>query len=364
MNHLEDLLARAVAQEPVADAEWIALLGLRDPEACAMLFHAAYEVKKRYVGAKVYLRGLVEVSNLCTKNCYYCGIRRGNEHLTRFCLDRHEIVDTALQALDFHYGSVVLQAGERTDSRFADDIAEAVAEIKSASDGRLGITLSLGEQEKPVYATWFAAGAHRYLLRIEASNPALYARLHPADHSHAERLRCLELLRECGYQVGTGVMAGLPTQTLEDLWSDIRFFRDFDIDMIGMGPYLMHHDTPMPERFPDFHPTQEAQLSIGLKMIAVTRLFLRDVNIASTTALQALSPHGREEGLLAGANIIMPNLTSVRYREGYKLYDNKPGTDENAETSRDKLIESIARIGETIGFDEWGDSRHFQNRVK
>ena len=210
---------------------------------------------------------------------------------------------------------------------------------------------------------WFDAGAHRYLLRIESSDPALYAKLHPADHSYAARVESLRLLRKTGYQVGTGVMVGLPGQTTANLVHDLEFFKSLDVDMIGMGPYIVHHDTPLGRQFPDAGSDAGRQLELGLKMIAVTRLHLRNVNIASTTALQALAPNGRELGLLAGANVIMPNIGDLAYRKGYLLYENKPGTDENAGTAREKLERAVAAIGESIAYGEWGDSPHFAARA-
>ena len=215
-----------------------------------------------------------------------------------------------------------------------------------------------------------SVGAHpaawwRRLLRIETTNPDLYASLHPDDHAFSERMDCLERLRSCGYQVGTGVMMGLPGQTMEDLVNDIIFFKTHDIDMIGMGPFIPHHDTPLNTEIAAFDPIAKVQrFTLGLKMIAVTRLFLRDVNIAATTALQALNSKGREMGIQAGANIIMPNVTDTKYRAAYQLYDNKPCIDENSSMCRGCLTKRVHSVGETIGFGEWGDSPHFLKKVK
>jgi biotin synthase len=217
----------------------------------------------------------------------------------------------------------------------------------ATTGGELGITLSLGEQTEDVYRAWFDAGAHRYLLRVETTNRELYRALHPVTHDFDARIECLQRLRRVGYQVGTGVMIGLPGQTTEDLANDIAFFRDHDIDMIGMGPYVLHSDTPLADVLDSIDP--ETQLELGLKMIAVTRLVLRDVNIAATTALQALNPVGREMGLQAGANIIMPNLTDTQYRESYQLYEGKPCMDEDSSMCRGCLQRRVAGIGETIG---------------
>lgn len=362
--NLETVLAAAVAGETL-DRETLAfLLRLEGQAELEALYRAAYEVKLRHVGNKVNLRGLVEVSNICRKDCFYCGIRRGNPKVRRFAMCREEILEGARLAAEFRYGSVVLQAGERSDPEWIDFIEEAVREIKAIDGGSLGITLSLGEQSRETYRRWFEAGAHRYLLRIESSDPELYAKLHPADHSYEERVAALGLLRETGYQVGTGVMVGLPGQTVENLVHDIEFFKRLDVDMIGMGPYIVHHDTPLGQRFPEAGSDAKRQLEAGLKMIAVTRLHLRSVNIASTTALQALAPDGRELGLLAGANVIMPNVGDLAYRKGYLLYENKPGTDENADSARVRLERAVAAIGESIAYGEWGDSPHFAARRK
>lgn len=340
----------------------IRLLELRDPAEVQQLLDAAYAVKLRHVGNTVYFRGLIELSNICTKDCFYCGIRRGNRNVRRFTMTMDEVLAAARWAGEAGYGSVVLQAGERRDEAYTAFITEVIREIKKLDEGRLGLTLSLGEQSAETYRRWYEAGAHRYLLRIETSNPQLYSRLHPADHSWQERLQCLLDLREAGYQVGTGVMIGLPGQTSADLADDILFFARHDIDMIGMGPYLVHQDTPLAACLPDFDARKGEQLELGLKMIAVTRLYLKDVNMASTTALQALTPSGREMGLKAGANIIMPNITDVQYRSYYQLYDNKPCLDENAAQCQDCLKRRIEAIGETIGYRQWGDSPHFHRK--
>jgi len=338
------------------------LLGLESETERNELYQQAYKVKLAEVGRKVYFRGIVEFSNVCTKNCYYCGIRRDNREVDRFTMTDDEVMECIQAAHLYRYGSVVLQSGERTDAAFVERVETLVRRIKEIGDGELGITLSLGEQSIETLQRWFDAGAHRYLLRIESSNPDLYHSLHPDDHDFRQRLDCIENLRTIGYQVGTGVMIGLPGQTLEDLANDILFFKDHDIDMIGMGPYIVHHNTPLADKMPDFDPAR--QLRLGLNMIAATRLFLRDVNIAATTALQALDPKGREMGLQAGANIIMPNITHTRYRNGYQLYDNKPCLDENAGMCRFCLDKRIDTIGEEVGYGEWGDSPHFLKKQK
>mgnify|MGYP001182255117 CR=1 FL=1 len=331
-----------------------------DPSRLEELYAEAYRVKCEHVGAVVYFRGIIELSNICQKNCLYCGIRKGNHNVERYQMSLDEIAQTAYLAHQMKYGSIVLQSGERQDDAFTQFIEEAIKKIKHVSEGRLGITLSLGEQSKETLQRWFKAGAHRYLLRIETSNESLYQKIHPDDHSFQERFACLNTLRREGYQVGTGVMIGLPFQTLEDLADDILFFQKENVDMIGMGPYIVHEDTPLAQKAKDFDGKKN--LELGLKMIALTRILLKDVNIASTTALQSLSPEGRELGLKAGANIIMPNMTPTKYRKSYRLYDNKPCLDENALLCRGCLENRIDSIGEKIGYDRWGDSPHFLKR--
>ncbi len=340
--------------------EIIDMLSTRGEENLKALFARAYEVKKKYVGTTVYFRGLIEISNICSKNCYYCGIRSGNPNFPRYTISMEEALQEAKWALDQCYGSLVIQAGERIDAEWTDFITELVKKIKEMSSDKLGITLCLGEQTEETYQRWFDAGAHRYLLRVETTNRELYKKLHPADHSFENRLASLRLLRKVGYQTGTGVMVGLPGQSIEDIADDILFFYDEDVDMLGMGPYIPHQDTPLNHLVEGFD-TKEA-LELGLKLIAACRIVLKDVNIATTTALHALDPGGREKGLLAGANVLMPNITDPKYREGYQLYEGKPGMDENAVQVVEELQRSIEAIGETVGFDEWGDPKHFFRR--
>ena len=327
------------------------------------LFQKAYEIKSENVGTKVYYRGIIEFSNICRKNCYYCGIRRDNQKLDRYKMTDQEIIEAARFAYKSGYGSIVLQSGEQSNPAFSEYITEMVKRIKINTDGNLGITLSLGEQPYGTFKRWYDAGAHRYLLRIETSNPDLYKRLHPENHKFKAREKAIQDLQKSGYQVGTGMMIGLPGQNEKDLVNDILFMKKRDIDMIGMGPYIPHPDTPMADSMGDFDEIKSDQLELSLKVIALTRIILQDVNIAATTALQALDPVGREKGLLAGANIIMPNITDTKYREGYKLYDNKPCIDENSGQCKNCLEQRIDSLGEEIGYNEWGDSPHYFKRT-
>lgn len=331
------------------------------PDADA-LFAAAYEVKCREIGKVVSFRGIIEFGNICEKDCFYCGIRKSNINVHRYRMDADEIIREAEWAHKAGYGSIVLQSGELTGEANVAFVEGVLKRIHAFGGDDFGVTISLGEQSEEIYRRWREAGAHRYLLRIETSNGALYAKLHPADHSWERRRDCLRSLRRCGYQVGSGVMSGLPGQTMDDLAADIEFFAAEDIDMIGMGPYIPHSDTPLRKDSEWTPEIRKARFELGLRMIAATRLYLHDVNIAAATALQALDPEGREKGLLAGANVIMPNVTETRYRADYRLYDGKPCLNENSSLCRGCLERRIAAIGETILWNKRGDSPHWRKR--
>jgi biotin synthase len=315
-------------------------------------------------GSEVFYRGLVEFSNICTKDCFYCGIRKSNRSTGRYDLPDDSIVEAALFAHEHRYGSLVLQSGERDDSVFVDRIARLLKRIRKETNNELGITLSLGEQTAETYKKWFECGAHRYLLRIETSDEALYRQLHPRDekHSFRKRLECLKAIQDAGYQVGTGVMIGLPEQTMKQLAGDLIFMKEFDIDMVGMGPYIEHEETPLYEGRHKLWPVKE-RFFTALNMVAVLRLMMPDINIAATTAMQAIDPVGREKALQAGANVIMPNITPSNLRRNYLLYQNKPCTDEGADDCSNCLSIRLEMIGRKPGFCKWGDSHHFFKRT-
>lgn len=340
------------------------LLTLTSREAIDTVRRKAFDTTLAYCGQGVAYRGIIEFSNICQCDCRYCGIRRSNPAVSRYQLTRDEILDQARWCADRGFGSVVLQSGERRDAPFIDFVIDAVRSIKRATRSArlpegLGITLCVGEQCRDTYDRFFDAGAHRYLLRIETSSPSLFARWHPADQRFENRLHCLELLRRIGYQVGTGVMIGAPWQTPADLATDVLFFRDQDVDMIGMGPYIPHHAAPLAEIAP-LPPLERLRLS--LLTIAVVRLILRDVNIAATTALQALAPLGREMGLAFGANVIMPQATPPDLRQRYILYDGKSIADETDPAFQEALAARILRMGRTPVHDQWGDAPHARRR--
>ena len=322
-------------------------------------------IKEIYTGNKVYFRGLIEFSNICQKDCFYCGIRRSSSSVQRYNLTDQEILDAARFADECKFGSIVLQSGENSSLAFAERISNLIRQIKQQSNGRLGITLSVGEQTESVYRQWFEAGAHRYLLRIETTNQTLFHRIHPQDklHDFNRRLDCLHAIRAIGYQTGTGVMIGLPSQTMGDLAQDLLFFQQFGIDMVGMGPYLEHSKTPLYKFRNELLPIQQ-RFELSLKMIATLRILMKDINIAAATALQAIDPMGREKGIKVGANIIMPNITPGLYRNDYLLYENKPCVDEEPTRCKGCLDARIAMADGEIGYGEWGDSLHFKARTK
>ena len=318
------------------------------------LLRRALEVKLSHIDNYVHLRGLIELGNECEKNCLYCGVRSGNAKLRRYCLSDEEVLSCARLAHELGYGSVAIQSGERSDPEFIDRITRLVQEIKK-------IDLSLGEQEEDTYKRWFDAGAHRYLLRIESSDEELYYKIHPRDsrHSFRRRLDCLEKLKSLGWQTGTGVMVGLPFQSLDHLAADLMFFKEMDVAMVGMGPYIPHPDTPL-YRFKELVPPAKVRMDLTLKMIAVARILMPEINMVAATATQTLDPQGRGKPIAAGANVIMPNLTPGEYRESYLIYPDKAGVQDKA---NDSLEESLAAIGHKVLYNAWGDSPAFLKKT-
>ncbi|MFK5855983.1 MAG: [FeFe] hydrogenase H-cluster radical SAM maturase HydE [Bacteroidota bacterium] len=329
-----------------------------------LLFEKAKEVKQKYIGNKVHLRGLIELTNKCTKKCYYCGIGASNKNVNRFMLSIPEVEKAIQFAYDNNYGSIVIQSGELQGEEFILAIEKILLSANKIGKRTLGITLSCGEQTIKTYQRWKNAGAHRYLLRIEASNKELYYKLHPNNlkHDFGIRLQALKNLQKCGYQTGTGVMIGLPFQTIEDLASDLLFMLHFDIDMCGMGPYIEHADTEL-YKYKHLVPSISKRVDLSLKMIAILRIMMKDINIAATTAMQTLVDGGREMALKSGANIMMPNTTPGNYREQYSLYKGKPGLNEEAEDSKQSIEALINRASCVVGYGEQGNSNHFNRRT-
>ena len=337
------------------------LLSLDDEAAAKQLFAKARETRDAVIGNKVYLRGLIELSNRCSKNCYYCGIRSGNKNVIRYDIPDDEVLKAAEFALQNNYASIVIQSGELNDKTFTKRVTSLLQKIGNLTQNQLHITLSCGEQSPDVYRQWFDNGAQRYLLRIETSSESLYYKIHPnnAKHNFAHRFNALESLKAIGYQTGTGIMIGLPYQTFDDLTNDLFFFKDFGIHMVGMGPYIEHPDTPLAKFSKIMLPLQQ-RLELTLKMIALLRLLMPDINIASTTALQTIDPLGREKGIAAGANVIMPNITPVKYKENYNLYEGKPCLDEEPDQCTTCIDMRVKLAGGEVAYDQWGDSKFYK----
>ncbi len=358
MSQLEEILE----QTDFTAGEIVFLLKLKGDERNQLLKKSRV-VKENTVGKKVFFRGLIEFSNVCSKDCFYCGIRKSNTNVIRYSATDEEILAACRFAWENRFGSVVLQSGEITTPKFVKRVDNLVRKIKQLSNGELGITLSCGEQTGEIYRRWFESGAHRYLLRIEASNSELYKKIHPNNpkHSFKKRAEALQALKECNYQIGTGVMVGMPFQTYEDLAGDLLFFKNIDMDMCGMGPYIEHENTPL-YSYRNLLMSQGERFDLTLNMIAILRLLMPDINIAASTALEAIDPMGREKAVVAGANVIMPNLTPIRYLENYFLYENKPVWSEDKLSLIAVLEERLRSSGVEIGYGEWGDSKHFFNR--
>ena len=352
-----------ILRKPDLDREDIKVLLSAEGAQLESLLWRGLEVKMAHLDNYVHLRGLIEYGNVCEKNCLYCGLRSGNEKVVRYCLSDAEVLDCARLAHELGYGSVALQSGERSDAEFIDKITYLVREIKKIDGGSLGVTLSLGEQSEETYRRWFEAGAHRYLLRIESSTEELYYKIHPRNDKHSFRRRqeCLESLKSIGYQTGTGVMVGLPFQTLDHLAEDLLFFKRMDVAMVGLGPYIPHPDTPL-YRHKDIIPSAKDRMDMTLKMIAILRMMMPEINMVAATANQTIDPQGREKAIAAGANVIMPNLTPGEYRESYFIYPDKACVKDQPDQCQTCLDIRLAAIGHRIQYNAWGDSVAFTKK--
>ena len=322
------------------------------------LLNEAEQCRQENIGCEVYLRGLIEFSNKCECNCLYCGLRRNNLQISRDQLTRRQVLDIAHQAYEQGFHSLALQSGEVSgieNFNYILDIVKAIKDFSSKNaSGSLGITLSIGELSYQQYKQLWDAGAHRYLLRIESSDRQLFKRIHAPEQNFDRRLECLEALKDIGYQVGTGIMIGLPGQTHEHLIRDLMFFMERDIDMLGMGPYIPHPDTPL-ARLTDQISTDPYITT--LKMMALARLMMPDINMVASTALQSIHPDGLKMGLKAGANIVMPVLTPAENRIDYSIYVNK------VHASLEKLSREITQSGYQLTRWKWGDSHHYYRRL-
>ena len=309
---------------------------LQDPHPQA-LFEQADRVRREFVGDGVYLRALIEISNYCKNDCLYCGIRKSNLNAHRYRLTPEQIADTARQAVGYGYKTIVLQSGE--DLWFdTDKLCDIISQIKKLD---VAVTLSIGEKSREEYAALRRAGADRYLLRIETTDKKLYEKLDPAM-SWDNRVRCLHDLKSLGYEVGSGSLVGLPGQTVESLADDLLFFQTLPVDMAGIGPFIPHPSTPLASEKPDGH------FELALKMMAVMRLLLPDINIPATTAMESLHPEGRLIALKSGANVVMPNATDTEFRPFYELYPGKICVGDSAEKCRYCVEAKIKSIGRTV----------------
>ena len=306
------------------------------------LFLAADELRRKIYGNSVYIRGLIEVTSYCRRNCFYCGLRRDNKKALRYRLSKNEILECCHKGYTLGFRTFVLQGGE--DEYFTDElICEIVADIKSKYPD-CAVTLSFGERDFNSYKSFKAAGADRYLLRHETADEKHYQKLHPKSASLKNRKKCLFDLREAGFQVGSGFMVGSPYQTTENLICDIRFLQELNPDMIGIGPYITHNDTP-------FCNEKSGSFKLTLRMIAILRLMFPLALIPATTALGTIKVGGREMGLSVGANVVMPNLSPISVRKKYAIYENKICTDEEAAEGIEKLRKSVEAIGYKIVTD-------------
>ncbi len=347
---LEDI-SELYEKQNLSDAGLLRLIENTDPEADRLLFERADIRRREYYGDAVYLRGLIEFTNYCRNNCYYCGIRNGNHRAERYRLSLEQILLCCEEGYRLGYRTFVLQGGE--DPYFTD---KRMVEIVSAIRRRFldcAITLSIGEKSRESYQAYFDAGANRYLLRHETATVSHYEKLHPDSMSLAERKQCLFHLKDIGYQVGAGFMVGSPFQTAEHLLADLRFLQELSPDMIGIGPFIHHRDTP-------FAKEADGSVALTLRLLSILRLLFPYVLLPATTALGTLHPKGRELGFAAGANVVMPNLSPPRVRELYTLYENKLCTGEEAAEGRRALEQSAAEAGYRVVTDRGDVNRDNQ----
>lgn len=343
MKKLVDILR---AEHHLESSEYKALLECDDEKVVTYLYKQAREVADGVFGKGIFVRGLVELTNVCRNDCLYCGIRKSNVAVERYMLTTEQVLQCCQQGYDLGFRTFVIQGGELPRDK-APWLVEVVSEIrKQWSD--CAITLSLGEWPREVYEALHKAGANRYLLRHETHNAEHYGKLHPAEMSLINRLQCLTWLKELGYQVGTGIMVGSPWQSLDDIVGDIEFIEEFKPEMIGLGPFVPQHDTPLGN-----FPAGSAELTC--KLYSIFRLIFPHALIPSTTALNTIVPSGRTMGIMAGANVVMPNLSPIDMRENYALYDGKASTNAEAAEGISQLEVQLATIGYHI---DWGRGDH------
>lgn len=334
---MNELIEKAKNTHNLAKSEIISLLDSNENDS--ELLKAADEVRKKYVGDEVHLRGLIEFSNICKQNCLYCGLRRDNKNVSRYRLEPDEIIDFAQKAASYGYKTVVLQSGE--DPYYdIDKMKHIISEIKKLD---LAITLSIGEKTFEEYKAYKEAGADRYLIRIETTDQNLYEKMDPGMDWN-QRIECLKSLKELGFEVGSGCLVGLPEQTTESLANDILFFKNINADMIGIGPFIPNPDTPLKEE-------KGGSFEMALKVMAITRLLLPDINIPATTAMETLNPNGRIIALQSGANVVMPNVTEGDYRKKYLIYPGKICLNDTPAHCRGCITGKITSINRTVSKD-------------
>ena len=331
---MKDIILNAKNTHILSENEIVKIL--EDNTINEYLFKTADIVRKEYVGDSVHLRGLIEFSNICKCSCKYCGLRAGNNLVSRYRLNKEDLINCASNAVKLGYKTIVLQSGE--DAYYAPDImTEIIKEIKKYD---VALTLSLGEKSYEEYKAYKDAGADRYLLRIETTDENLYKELHP-DMSFKNRIQCLYNIKELGFETGTGCLVGLPNQSLKSLARDILFFKEINADMIGIGPFIPHPNTPLKN-------AKTGDFILALKVMALTRIILPHINIPATTAMETINPNGRIIALQSGANVVMPNVTTTEYRKKYEIYPNKICLNDAPDKCRNCITQKIKSIGRTI----------------
>ena len=342
---MEKLIDKLHQKHTLTAEEYGSLLLCEDTTTNVYLQKKAQQTTIDRFGNAVFIRGLIEISNRCRNNCLYCGIRKGNTMVSRYALSRETILSCCREGHALGFRTFVLQGGEDV-SQTDDWVTETVSAVRKEFPD-CAITLSLGEKSKEAYQRFFEAGANRYLLRHETFNETHYQELHPSEMSRNHRLRCLEWLKEIGYQTGTGIMVGSPGQTIDHLVEDLLFIERFHPEMIGIGPFIPHAETP-------FANKPAGSIKLTLKLLSILRLMHPSALIPATTALASLSSDGRERGILAGANVVMPNLSPSSVREKYSLYNQKAAFGSEAAEGLKLLEEQLNKIGYTIS-NERGD---------
>lgn len=339
---LFELIEKLIAKHSLTVEEYRYLIENRDVEATAYLAAEAVRVRKEIYGNMVYIRGLIEISNICKNDCFYCGIRRSNAECDRYRLTAEEILECCAEGYGLGFRTFVLQGGE--DAFFTDEwLCELISDIKSTYPD-CAVTLSLGERSKDSYRRLYEAGADRYLLRHETADSGHYGMLHPKEQTLEKRMRCLQELKDIGYQVGCGFMVGSPYQTSEHLAKDLKFIEEYQPDMCGIGPFIPHKDTP-------FAGERAGDVELTCYLLSIIRLMKPNILLPATTALGSLTNDGREKGILAGANVVMPNLSPTFVRAKYILYNNKISDGAESAQSRKILEEKMTSIGYRVVTD-------------